>query len=140
MIIKSFKFHHIGIATRNLAKTKKIFEGLGLTMSETTPVPGQKVNVCFSRDVDHPRIELVEPATDDSPVNNFLDKVGSSPYHLCYETPDLDLAIPFLRKHGFLLISEPSPSIALDDNRICFCYHNKIGLIEIVETKSKPEE
>lgn len=138
--MKSFIFHHIGIATRNLAKTKKIFEELGLNMSEAIPVPGQKVNVCFSRDVDHPRIELVEPATEDSPVNNILDKVGSSPYHLCYETPDLDHAIPFLRKHGFLLISGPSSSKALDDNRICFCYHNKIGLIEIVEINREPKE
>jgi len=64
-----------------------------------------------------------------------LSKVGTSPYHLCYQTPELDRASKYLKSLGFLLINGPSPSNALDDNNICFFYHKHFGLIEVVEMR-----
>jgi len=128
-------FHHIGIATKNLTETKRIFEGFGLRLGEPIHVPSQKVNVCFSQRNSHPQIELIEPAAKDAPIHNILNKVGTSPYHLCYQTPDLDSATKTLKQLGFLRLKDPSPSNALDDNKICFFYHKHFGVLEVVEMR-----
>ena len=130
-----FTFHHIAVATRSIAQTKRIFEDFGLGMGRIIHVPSQKVNVCFSQKEGHPQVELIEPAGEDSPIHNILSKVGTSPYHLCYQTPELDRASKYLKSLGFLLINGPSPSNALDDNNICFFYHKHFGLIEVVEMR-----
>jgi methylmalonyl-CoA/ethylmalonyl-CoA epimerase len=140
MKTKLLTFHHIGIATKNIARTKRIFENFGLRMSEAIHVPSQRVNVCFSQKGGHPQIELIEPAEKDSPIHNILNKVGTTPCHFCYQTPELDQASKYLKEHGFLLINGPSRSNALDDNRICFFYNKHFGLIEVVEIKKDEEE
>jgi len=130
-------FHHIGIATKNLAQTKKIYEKLGLIFGETIHVPRQKVNVCFSRQGSHPQIELIEPAAEDSPINNILDLIGTTPYHFCYKTDDLGRTSAFLRDQGFLIMNDPGPSNALNENRICFYYHKHLGVVEVVEIRDR---
>jgi len=133
-------FHHIGFATKNIARTKRIFKDLGLEMGKIIHVPSQKVKVCFSHCENHPLIELIEPAGEDSPVRNILNKVGTSPYHICYQTAELDRASEYLRELDFLLIKGPTPSNALKDNKICFFYNNYFGLIEVVEVKEPSKE
>jgi hypothetical protein len=45
-------------------------------------------------------IELVAPLDDTSPVSDILSRMKntSSPYHICYETENLEKAVNILRK------------------------------------------
>ena len=129
------EFHHIGVTTHNINKSSNIFKQLGFIADEVIFDEIQNVNICFLRKPGHPDIELVEPVNEKSPVWNILDKVGTSPYHFCYSTNDITKEIFKLKKNKFLLLVEPVEAVALNRNKICFCYHLNFGLIELIEIK-----
>ena len=127
-------FHHIGVACRDIEKTKVFYtETLGYSAAPTVNDPLQRVKVCFLAKDGEPRIELLEPVDETSPVNRTLKTVGVSPYHLCYEVDDISLAVAELREQRFLLVSGPVPACAMDGNKVAFMYSKKNGLIELVE-------
>ena len=126
-------FHHVGLATRSMDRARAVFEGLGYSVDASSPVPCQRVRVCFASKADHPTIELIEPVGDDSPVRSILDKVGSTPYHLCYVTPDLGLAEAELRRLKCIPLGERFASGPLGDRATRFFYNASIGVIEISE-------
>lgn len=126
-------FHHIGIACRDIAKTREFYLGQGYTASPVVDDPLQHVRVCFLDKEGAPRLELLEPLDDQSPVARTLATVGVTPYHFCYEVRNIDDAIAALRTKRFLLVSGPVPACALGDHRIAFLYNKNNGLIELVE-------
>ena len=127
-------FHHIGIACRDIDKSKAFYIGLGYTAAATVLDPLQRVNVCFLEKQGAPRLELLEPVGNDSPVARTLATAGVTPYHLCYEVHDLDVAIDHLRtSRRFLLVNCPVPACAMDDRRVAFMFQKDTGLIELVE-------
>ncbi|HLX61606.1 MAG TPA: VOC family protein [Planctomycetota bacterium] len=99
----SFKPHHVGVAVRNIERALAYFvQVLGFRkMSEPVEVPSQGVRVCFVHAGPGFNIELVEGIGEDSPVARVLSQIGGGPYHLCFEVPDLDLAVQRLRDAGF---------------------------------------
>lgn len=124
-------FNHIGVATRAIKMSISIYEKLGFSSGEIVFDPVQNVNICFLKKSGHPDIELIEPVDKKSPVSNILDKIGTTPYHLCYSCDDLDSDISELKKKRFLTVVSPVKAIALDNHRVCFCYHKDFGLIEL---------
>ena len=82
-----------------------------------------------------PRIELLEPLDDQSPVARTLATSGVSPYHMCYEVEDIEAAVNHLRGQRFLLVNGPVPACAMDDRRIAFLFQKNTGLIELVEAQ-----
>ena len=97
-------FHHIGIACRDIDKTREFYLGLGYTASPVVDDPLQHVRICFLDKEGAPRLELLQPLDDQS-----------------------------LRTKRFLLVSGPVPACALGDRRIAFLYNKNNGLIELVE-------
>src|SRR5262245_6690237 len=92
-----FRLHHIGMAVSDLESGRAFYRVLGL--ADAGPVfadPVQRVEVQFicSGGV---QIELIAPATDDSPISRFLQQRGPGLHHLCYEVADLDAACEYLR-------------------------------------------
>jgi methylmalonyl-CoA/ethylmalonyl-CoA epimerase len=128
-------FHHLGLATKSLVRAKAVFEALGYAASDTSHVPGQRVNVCFVRKQNHPTIELIEPADGESPVQAILEKVGSTAYHMCYQTPDLKRAVQELRKLKFLPLGGVFISGPLCEQKTCFLYSASVGMVEVTEEK-----
>ena len=127
-------FHHIGIACRNIDKSKAFYIDQGYTAAITVHDPLQRVHVCFLEKQGAPRLELLEPVGDDSPVARTLATAGVTPYHLCYEVQDLDVAIAHLRtSRRFLLVNGPVPACAMEDRRVAFMFQKDTGLIELVE-------
>lgn len=126
-------FHHIGIACRDIDKTREFYLGLGYTASPVVDDPLQHVRICFLDKEGAPRIELLQPLDDQSPVARTLATAGVTPYHFCYEVRNIDEAIAALRTKRFLLVSGPVPACALGDRRIAFLYNKNNGLIELVE-------
>jgi methylmalonyl-CoA/ethylmalonyl-CoA epimerase len=129
------KFHHIAIAVQNIEKTSAIYCLAGFTSTEPVIDPVQNVRICFLKKQNMPVYELVEPINEISPVNKILEKMGVTPYHICYEVDDIHNAINDLRKQGYLLLHKPVPAIALDNMQICFMFHKDSGLIELLEHK-----
>jgi methylmalonyl-CoA/ethylmalonyl-CoA epimerase len=81
-----------------------------------------------------PRIELLEPGSDKSPVSKIIKKSGVSPYHICYEVEDITEAIKELKKKKYMPLSYPVNAVAINKRNICFLYNKAVGLIELVES------
>ena len=126
-------FHHIGIACRDIDKTKAFYVNMGYVPADVVDDPLQHVKVCFLDKEGAPRIELLAPLDEQSPVLRTLSS-GVSPYHICYQVSDLDEAIAELRKQHFLLVNGPVPACAMGDRRIAFLFQKHTGLIELVES------
>ena len=127
------KVHHIGYAVSNLEKSLEMFKKIGYTV-KSGPVNDEKRNVeiAFVENNDY-LVELISPLNEESPIRNYLDKIGNTPYHLCYETENIDDAIEELRKQRYLMIEKPSEAIAINNQRVAFLYHPRYGLLELLE-------
>ena len=122
---------HIGYAVKDMKQAKKKFEALGFIFSDEKEDELRSVNVCVASKGDI-RIELLSPVEGKrSPVDSYLNKIGNTPYHICYRTVDIDTTIEDLQKEGFTLLRRPAPSIPLGGD-VCFLYSADIGMIELI--------
>jgi methylmalonyl-CoA/ethylmalonyl-CoA epimerase len=132
-MIPSLTFHHIGLATKNMDRAKGLYLALGYAVSDSTVAASQRVRVCFVTKDGHPTIELIEPLSDDSPVRTILEKSGSTPYHLCYTTPDLAKVETQLRALKCQPVGDVFRSEPLNGQATRFFYSSHIGLFEVAE-------
>lgn len=117
------RLHHVGIAVRSINEAVP-----GLNSVED---PIQGVRVAFA-DLAGLTIELIEPASENSPIDQSLTK-GIKLLHICIEVPSLETAIDECQKHGFRKISTAQPAIAFDMRRIVWVFSTMFGLVELVE-------
>lgn len=129
------QFHHIGIACRSIDKTKRFYLNMGYEAAPVVDDPVQHVRVCFLEKEGAPRLELLEPLDDNSPVARTLASVGVTPYHTCYEVQDIEAAVAELRRDRFLTVTGPVPACAMDNRRIVFMFKKDNGLLELVEAE-----
>lgn len=101
------KLHHIGIVVSDIQEslgelTKYLkFE----TISLPTLINSQKVNVCFLK-IGEPYLELIEPASGDSPVSDFASKGGGF-HHLCFEVKDIYQTVEEFKNKGARVLVKP---------------------------------
>lgn len=127
------EFHHIGIATNNIDETVNKYNIFGYAKStEIFHDTIQNVYITFMEKPNSPRIELVAPVNQDSPILNILNKNGTMPYHTCYEVIDIYLEVERLKKIKFVLVSKIVPAIAFENRLVCFLYSKDSGLIELL--------
>lgn len=127
------KINHIGYAVKNIDNSIKDFEILGFEkISEITEDKMRKVRIVFIKNESYV-LELIEPMDEDSPVSKLIKKAGNTPYHLCYETDNIDLATQRLLKNKYIKISEVENAFALKNKKVCFLYKKSIGIIELIE-------
>ena len=78
-------------------------------------------------------IELVAPASPDSPVTKLLKREGPTPYHICYETTDIDTTILEFKKIGFLPLQKDAEiAPAIPGGKVIFLTSLSAGLIELL--------
>jgi methylmalonyl-CoA/ethylmalonyl-CoA epimerase len=96
--------------------------------------PNQDVRVTFlkSRIPGDPLFELVEPASEKSPVHSFL-KRGGGLNHVCYVVQSLDQHLDQCRSQGALVVRPPLPAAAFGGRRIAWIYTRQRLLIEYLE-------
>jgi len=131
------KLHHIGIVVPKIQDS--IGELTKYFKFETINVPSligsQRVNVCFLK-IGEVYLELIEPAGNDSPISNFLDKGGGF-HHLCFEVKDIQKNLQELEKKGARVIVKPV--IGFENRLIAFVLLNmkntRCNLIELAEEK-----
>lgn len=132
-MLDSFKFHHIGVAVKDIVKTAFVYKEGGYFASDAIFDPVQNVNICWLTKEGMPTVELLEPVDNSSPVCKILEKNGVIPYHTCYVVEDIDKAVTELRKQKYVLVSKPVEAVAIHNCKVAFLHHRQIGLIELVE-------
>lgn len=128
----NIKYHHIGIAVKDIAASLLPYQVLGYEASAVIDDPVQNVRICFLRKDNSPTVELVMPKDECSPVYGILQKNGVMPYHICYEVENMQEAIAYFRKERFLVVKEPAVAVAIGNRHVCFLYNKNCGLIELV--------
>jgi methylmalonyl-CoA/ethylmalonyl-CoA epimerase len=128
------KIEHIGIATRALDDALAFWrDALGLEVTHTEVVEEQKVRVAMLP-VGEPRIELLEPTGDDSPVAKFLEKRGAGIHHIAVRVGDIRATLKQLKEGGARLIDE-TPRVGANNCLVAFVHPSSAGgvLLELVE-------
>jgi methylmalonyl-CoA/ethylmalonyl-CoA epimerase len=126
--------HHVAIAVVSLAEARAAYEGaLGLSASAPEFVPDQKVNVLVLF-AGTQRIELVEPASPDSPISKFLEARGPGIHHLAWKVDDCAAAIAALKAKGLRMIDD-APRPGSHKTTIAFVHPKSTGgvLMELVQ-------
>ena len=134
-----FKLLHVGVAVPSLDPTAELLSTLfGFsTVSGPFEDPLQKVVVSFLAKASDlaTEIELVAPASEDSPIRSILIKRGGGAYHLCLETNDLDAALAHVKDNGCVVVSPATPAVAFQGRRIAWIYTPTRQLFELVEAE-----
>ncbi|MBP5622221.1 MAG: VOC family protein [Thermoguttaceae bacterium] len=126
---------HIGYAVEDLDNSKKALETLGFSFEPAIEDVDRKIRIAFG-ELDGYRVELVAPASENSPVSTLLKKVGPTPYHLCYLSENIETDVDELIKQRFKVLIPPAPAVAFGGRRVVFMYSLAIGIVEIVERES----
>lgn len=132
-MLPKFKFHHIGVAVKDIDVTAPIYEQGGYKRSASILDPIQNVIICWLTKEGMPTVELLAPVDETSPVNKTLEKNGVTPYHTCYVVENIEEAVAQLRKQKYVMFSKPAEAVALCGSRVCFLFNKNVGLIELVE-------
>lgn len=125
---------HVAIALPSIAAALPVYELLtGATGSTPEHVADQRVNVSFMNGAGC-RLELLEPAGPDSPIERFLARRGAGLHHIAYRVADVAEALARLKKAGIRLIDE-KPRIGVHGRRIAFVHPSGMHgvLVELVE-------
>jgi methylmalonyl-CoA/ethylmalonyl-CoA epimerase len=132
-MLSDLKFHHIGLACRDMAKDRRDHELLGYRAEgEGFADPVQRIRGMFMT-LGSMRVELLEPLDDASPLTSYV-KRGIKIYHQCFESADLAQSIEALEAHGARLVSAPTPAVAFENRRIAFLILPSQMLIELIES------
>lgn len=126
------KIHHIGYAVKNMEKAKGIFETLGYHFDRTVKDVDRKLYILFG-EKDGMLIELLCPMENGSPIDDLLKKNGATPYHICYETEDIEKEIERLKTIHFKLVVPPKEACAIQGRKVAFLMNLSVGIIELVE-------
>ena len=133
--------HHLGFAVSSISAAA---EGFAASISahwegEIIHDPIQQVRVAFFSPADprNPVFELVEPASEDSPVSHFLKKKGGGLHHVCYEIDDLESGLCEARGVGLAVVADPAPAVAFGGRRIAWVCSKKRLLVELLERNRK---
>jgi methylmalonyl-CoA/ethylmalonyl-CoA epimerase len=128
------KIEHIGIATHKIDDALGFWrDALGLQVLETEEIAEQGVRVAMLP-LGEPRIELLEPLSEASPVAKFLEKRGPGIHHIAVRVDDIRAALQRLKEQGTRLIDE-APRIGAGGCLVAFVHPSAVGgvLLELVE-------
>jgi methylmalonyl-CoA/ethylmalonyl-CoA epimerase len=138
----ALRIHHVGYAVASISEYlndfgAELFERV--TVSPIVEDPIQRVRVAF---VELPggTLELVEPMTTDSPVQNILARKRGGLYHVAYATPRFEEATRAAIARGYRLVAEPAPAAAFENRRIVFLMTPHFDLVELIEMPDSPAQ
>jgi methylmalonyl-CoA/ethylmalonyl-CoA epimerase len=127
---------HIGIACHDLEDASPFWRLIGLIQGDDEVVSDQGVTTrfFFTSDGDKmkPKIELLEPTNEDTPIGKFLDKKGPGVQQICFRVDDIELMITTLMQNGIKMIDE-LPRDGAHGAKIAFVHPKSTGgvLVEL---------
>ncbi|MGA8541591.1 MAG: VOC family protein [Terriglobales bacterium] len=129
-------FHHVGFVVGSIANSVQGFaSALQADWDEQVfhdPNQGVRVTFLKSRCMGDPLWELVEPSSEQSPVQSFATK-GGGLHHVCYLVGSLEQALTDARSRGALIARPPMPAVAFGGRRIAWIYTREHLMIEYLE-------
>ena len=127
------KVHHVGYLVKRLEKAEKAFSALGYVEKQKVVYdPIRDVDISFW-EKDGYTVELVCPKSEKSVVANLIRTYKNAPYHICYETDDLEAEMNKMEKTGFMKIDNPTPAPAISGGgTVLFLYSAQIGFVELL--------
>jgi methylmalonyl-CoA/ethylmalonyl-CoA epimerase len=132
------RIDHIAIAVNDIDDVARFYtDTLKLDLSGVEVVTGQKAKVGFLK-IGESNIELVQPASDDSPLVKFLETRGPGIHHICFEVEDIQKEVEELKKQGVRMIDE-TPRPGAHNTRVAFIHPKSSGGV-LIELNELPQE
>lgn len=135
-IAGTLKFHHIGVACKDVEREFPMFSILGYHREspwfedETQGIAGM-----FITAEGQPRLELMEDINDSGTLAPHI-KSGNKMYHFAYTVSRMDDMLQTLQKAKAKMISSPQIS-SYFGGRICFLVLPNMYMIELIEEKGE---
>lgn len=129
---RGVRIAHIGIAVRALGDSVPFYRDvLGLPEVPLDDSDGASIVGLATGDA---LVELLEPASPDSPVGRFIERRGPGIHHICFVVDDLDATLDRCRAAGIRLIDEV-PRTGAEGKRIAFLHPSSTSgvLVELTE-------
>lgn len=131
------KVHHIGYYVENMLDSIDGFLALGYEVSRLPLLDeGRNVRIAFLN-LGNCCVELIEPLDECDLFSKKMRKIGTTPYHICYETNDIDASLQELQNKGYVLVRDVESAPALDGCKVAFLYSIGTGQIELVELRKE---
>jgi len=132
------RIDHIAIAVNDMDEAAKFYTDiLQLDLCGVEVVTEQKTKVGFLK-IGGSNIELVQPASDDSPLAKFLETRGPGIHHICLEVDDIQKEVEKLKKRGARMIDD-TPRPGAHNTRVAFIHPKSSGGV-IIELNEFPED
>lgn len=97
------RIDHVAIIVRDIEQALTFYrDTLGLACREIKAVPGEQVRIAFLP-LGGPggsEIELIEPTSDNTSLNRYLEKRGEGLHHICLEVEDIDVELAEMQAKG----------------------------------------
>jgi methylmalonyl-CoA/ethylmalonyl-CoA epimerase len=125
------KFHHVGIACRDIAEEIDYIRRIHLVVEQSSVLydSEQNAELCLLSLKDGVKIELISGKKIDTILKRHIRY-----YHLCYEVDDINAEMQKLIENGALLISPPKPAILFENRQVAFL-NVSYGIIELLNSK-----
>ena len=130
--VDGIRFHHIGVACRNLDQEEQRYRDLGYTREGsdfTDPIQGILGRFLIGGG---PRLELLVETPGKAVLTPWIRK-GIRLYHLAWEADDLDAASRQFVDRRAKVVVPPVPAVAFEGRRISFLMLPNLQLIELIE-------
>jgi methylmalonyl-CoA epimerase len=115
------KIAHIGIAVESIDATLPFYQHtLGLELKVVEKVDSEQVRVAFLK-IGETMFELLEPLSEDSPIQSFLTKKGEGVHHIALEVDDIQARLNQYKDQGIQLIHE-QPKTGAHNSQIAFLH------------------
>lgn len=125
--------NHVAVTTPDFNSTMDTW--LGLPGAKLKKEPGwnesQQVEYGFVQVTEGLDIEILG-ARGASPIEQHIKK-GGGPYHFCFDVKNIELAISGASSFGAVPISEAKADPAFAGKKVCFMFHQALGVFEFVE-------
>jgi len=132
------KIHHIGIYSKNIAKTvaryKQFFSNISVSKIFVDKI--FNVKIVFIKNKDDIIYEFIEPIGKKKNIFSSIKKNQSSIHHLAYEVNNLEKEVKRLKRNGYFQIKPILYAVALK-TKITFLINDDCVLIELVQAKPK---
>jgi len=117
------KLNHVAFAVPDLNAAAAVYrDTLGARVSEAEALPEHGVTVVFV-DLGNPRVELMEPLGEDSPITGFLEKNPTGGmHHVCYEVDDIIAARDKLKDQGVRVLGDGEPKTGAHGKPVLFLH------------------
>ena len=117
------RLNHVAIAVPDLgAAIAQYRDALGANVGDPQDEPDHGVTVVFI-ELPNPKIELLYPLGEGSPIAAFLEKNPSGGmHHVCYEVDDIIAARDRLKDSGARVLGDGEPKIGAHGKPVLFLH------------------